>query len=71
MATKATKAPDVLIANDFSVFVFTPMTARAKQWFETNIESEPWQWMGASLVVDRRFAWGLGQGLKDAGLVVE
>jgi hypothetical protein len=66
-----TKAPDVLVANDFSVFVFTPITAQGKEWFDENVQSESWQWLGASLVVEHRFAWGLAAGLKDAGLVLE
>jgi len=33
-----------------------------------NVESEPWQWLGASLVVEHRFAAGLIEGITDAGL---
>ena len=60
--------PDVLVRNEGTVFVFSPLTARAKQWFDENVQSEPWQWLGDALVVEHRFAWGLGQGMKDAGL---
>ena len=63
--------PDVLVANAFTTFVFTPLTTRAKQLVEENVQSEPWQWLGASLVVETRFAWGLAQGMKDADLVLE
>jgi hypothetical protein len=70
--TQAKEAPpDVLVANAFTTFVFTPLTARAKQWVEANVQSEPWQWLGASRVVETRFAWGIAQGMKDAGLVLE
>jgi hypothetical protein len=62
---------DVLVANAFTTFVFTPMTARAKEWIEEQVQSEPWQWLGASLVVETRYAWGLAAGMKDAGLVLE
>jgi len=47
-------APDVLVAKAFTTFVFTPLTAEAKQWIEANVQSEPWQWLGASLVVETR-----------------
>jgi len=67
--TKA--APDVLVANAFTTFVFTPMTAGAKEWCDEHVQSEPWQWLGASLVVETRYAWGLAQGMRDAGLVLE
>ena len=68
---QGTRTPDVLVANAGTVFVFTPLTARAREWFVENVQSEPWQWFGNALVVEHRFAWGMGQGLKDAGLVLE
>jgi hypothetical protein len=73
MATTKPKAksPDVLIANEGTVFVFCQLTPAAKQWVEENVQSEPYQWLGASLVVETRYAWGLAQGMKDAGLVLQ
>lgn len=68
---EATKVPDVLIANVFTTFVFTPITARAKQWVAENVQAEPYQWLGTSMVVETTYAWGLAQGMKDAGLVLE
>lgn len=72
-AKKKTQAhvPDVLVANAFTTFVFTPITAKAKRWVNENVQSEPWQWHGNALVVETRFAWGLAQGMKDARLVLE
>jgi hypothetical protein len=70
METTKQVQPDVLVANDFSVFVFTPMTARAKDWFDEHVESEPWQWFGASIVVETRFAWGLAEGMIGDGLML-
>ena len=61
---------DVLVADAFTTFVFTPLSARAKEWIEEHVESEPWQWFGASMVVEARYAWGLAQGMQDAGLEV-
>lgn len=63
-----TDTPDVLIRNEGTVFVFCPLTPRATEWLDENVESEPWQWFGNSFVVEHRYAWGLGQGMKDAGL---
>jgi hypothetical protein len=62
--------PDVLVRNEGTVFVFCPLTDRAKDWLEENVESESWQWFGNALVVEHRHAWGLGQGMIDAGLVI-
>ena len=70
-AKEATHAPDVLVANEGTVFVFTPLTPRAREWFDENVQTEGWQWFGNALVVEHRFAWGLAEGLKDAGFVLE
>jgi len=67
--TKA--APDVLIANEGTVFVFGLITPAAEQWVAENVVSEPWQRFGHSIVVEHRFAWGLAQGMRDVGLVLE
>jgi hypothetical protein len=61
-------APDVLVCHEGTVFVFCPLTPRAKQWIQENVSSEGWQWFGDALVIEHRYAWGLGQGMKDAGL---
>jgi hypothetical protein len=67
---EATPTPDVLVANAFTTFVFTPITARAKQWVDENVQSENWQWFGNALVVEHRFTWGLAEDMKSAGLVL-
>jgi hypothetical protein len=46
MAT-TTKAPDVLVANAFTVFLFSPITARAKQWVDENVQPDA-TWYGDS-----------------------
>src|SRR5439155_18245490 len=60
---------DVLIRNEGTVFLFCPLTSRGKQWIEEHVQPGA-QWFGSALVVEHRFAWGLAQGLKDAGLVL-
>jgi hypothetical protein len=62
--------PDILVQNEGTVFVFCPITSQGKEWVSENVHSEPWQWFGDVLVVEHRFAWGLAQGMKDAGLVL-
>ena len=59
------------LANAGTVFVFCQLTSRAKEWVDENVELEVYQCFGNGLVVDHGFAWGLGQGMKDAGLVLE
>jgi hypothetical protein len=62
--------PDVLVRNEGTVFLFCPLTSQGKEWVSENVHSEPRQWFGDVLVVEHRFAWGLAQGMKDAGLVL-
>jgi len=64
-------APDVLVNNVGTFYTFCPLTLRAKEWIDENVQTESWQWFGHALVVEHRYAWGLAQGMKDAGLVLE
>jgi hypothetical protein len=61
----------VLIANTGNVFTFCPLTDRAKTWIDDNVQSESYQWLGATLIVEHRYALGLAQGPIDAGLVLQ
>ena len=71
MTSPKQDTPDVLVENAGTVFTFCPVTNRAKEWFDENVETESWQWFGHALVVEHRFALGLAQGLRDAGLVLQ
>ena len=62
--------PDVLVANEGTVFLFNPLTAKARQWINEHVQAEDYQWLGTTLVVEHRYAWGLAEGMKDAGLVL-
>jgi hypothetical protein len=64
-------APDVLVHNEGTVFLFNLLSARSKKWIEKNVETESYQWFGTTLVVEYKFAWGLAEGMKDAGLVLQ
>ena len=70
MTAKKTPTPDVLVANAGTLFTFCPLTRQAKAWIDENVQPGA-QWFGNALVVERRFAWGLAQGMRDAGLVLE
>jgi hypothetical protein len=61
--------PDVLVRNEGTVFLFGPLTSRGKEWIDEYVQPDA-LWFGNSLVVEHRFAWGLAQGMKDAGLVL-
>ncbi len=61
---------DVEVSNEGSVVLFTPLTEDARAWIDENVQSESWQWLGASLAVDHRFAMDLLNGMAGAGLVL-
>jgi squalene cyclase len=70
LSPKKRVTPDVLVHNEKTVFLFNPLTARAKEWIEEHVQADA-QWFGTTLVVEHRFAWGLAEGMKDAGLVLQ
>jgi len=69
-AKEATHTPDVLIANAGTVFIFCPLTHRAKNWIDEHVQPDT-PWFGNALAVEHRFAWGLAQGMLYAGLRLE
>jgi hypothetical protein len=69
MKIKAKTTPDVLVCNEGTVFVFCPLTPRAKEWIDEHVQSDA-QWFGNALVVEHRYAWGLAQGMKAGGLAL-
>lgn len=61
--------PDVSVTDNGSVVGFTPNTTEAKSWFNENVQSEGWQWMGQTLWVDHRMAGDLMAGLEGEGML--
>ena len=57
---------DFLIADHGSIISIMPMTQAAK-WIDENVVSEPWQWLGGALCVDRRYARDLTDEITAAG----
>ena len=62
--------PDVLTDNFGSIVGITPMTPTAREWIGENVDAEPWQWLGGTLNIDRRYADDLVEGMVEAGLTV-
>ena len=61
--------PDVLIANEGTLFLFSPLSRAAKAWIDEHVQEDA-QWFGSCLVVEHRYALGLAHGLQDAGFVL-
>lgn len=68
-ATK-TIEPDVITDNFGSIVGITPMTPAAREWIDENCQTEPWQWLGATLNVDTRYAGPILEGMAEAGLIL-
>jgi hypothetical protein len=60
---------DVLVRNQGSIYLFQPLTPRAKEWIYANVQPNA-QWFGASLAVEHRYAADLAAGMREAGLVL-
>jgi hypothetical protein len=60
----------VSIRDEGTVIMVTPMDEDATAWIDERCETEPWQWSGPALVVDRRAALTIVDGfLGDGGSV--
>lgn len=66
-----TREADFLIESHGSIFGFTPLNASARAWLDTHTNAEGWQYMGASLMVEHRYAMQLADGIQEAGYRVE
>ncbi len=61
---------DVEVTRDGSLIGFRPIGDDADKWFDDNVESEGWQWLGSVLWIDYRFANQIIDGLEGDGLTV-
>jgi hypothetical protein len=67
--SKVLRDPDVLVRNEGSIFLFQPLTSRAKRWIAENVQPDT-QWFGDALVVEHRYAVELAAAMRHAGLVL-
>lgn len=68
-ATPRLRQPDVLVANEGTIFLFNPLTAPAIEWINQNVQPDA-QWFGTTLVCEHRYAWGLADGMAKDGLIL-
>jgi hypothetical protein len=69
-APQSQNTADFLVSNEGTVFLFNPLTARAKRRMDANVHPDS-HWFGSALVIERRYAWALVQSMKDEGLVLQ
>lgn len=53
------------------MYLICPKTSEAKQWILDNCYTEPWQWLGNNLAVDRHYIEDIAYGMKEDGLTAE
>jgi hypothetical protein len=52
-----------------TVWAIRSLSRRARRWIEEHVQSETWQWLGDTLVIDHRYAWPLIEGMSADGLI--
>jgi hypothetical protein len=61
---------DVEVEDQGSIVLLVPKTGAALRWFEDNVQSASWQWLGGSLAVDGRYARDIVAGLEAEGFLL-
>ena len=61
---------DFTIIYEGTVVRFQPNNDRAYEWLLSNCQSDEWQWLGRTLVVEHRFAGPFHQILLDEGFTI-
>jgi hypothetical protein len=61
---------DIDVVDLGTIWSFRPVSDEGKQWIKENVFSEPWQWLGSVLGVDRRMALELYDIMCQEGLSV-
>lgn len=61
---------DVLFEDHGTIALLTPQTDAGREWIETRLDTEPWQWLGRSLTIESRYAIEIMEGMEVDGLYV-
>jgi hypothetical protein len=67
---KKLKNLDVVVRDEGTIVLFTPLTKLAKDWISEHIPADA-QWFGRSLVVEHRFSENIAIGMSGDGLIIE
>lgn len=59
--------PDILARDEGTIWLLTPATERAREWFAEHVEDGP-QWGDGDYVVEHRFVRDIVEGAFGAGL---
>ncbi len=62
---------DITIKNEGSVILITPRTPEGREWVDSNLALESWQWLGDGFAVDSRYVEDIIDGMRNDGLDVQ
>ena len=62
---------DFLVRPQGTIWTFEPVTGRAKEFTDSNLDVQSWQWIGPAFGVDHRPANDLVTALEGEGFVLE
>lgn len=62
---------DFRVQSHGTIWLFEPLTDRAKDYATTVMDVQDWQWLGPAFGVDHRLALDLVTNLEEEGFVVE
>jgi hypothetical protein len=61
--------PDLIVRDEGTLFLFCPLTPRARAWIDEHVQADA-TWYGNALVVEHRYALALAVGMHEAGLTI-
>jgi hypothetical protein len=62
---------DFHLINHGSIMTFAPLTPAAQEWWDENVPTEPWQWMGGACAVEPRYAEPIVEGILEEGMTIQ
>ncbi len=62
---------DVLVHTEGTIWVFNPLSERARAWVNEHVAAEPWQWLCDALAVEHRYAPAIVEAMVADGLVLQ
>ena len=61
---------DVLVCDEGTIWLFNPLSERAKAWVAEHVAAESWQWLCDALAVEHRYAPAIVDAMVGDGLVL-
>jgi hypothetical protein len=63
--------PDFHVICHGSLVTFTPVSEQAREWWDDNVATGGWQWMGNACCVEPRCAEPIINGILEEGMTIQ